>query len=76
VRKFAAAINQAAAWATRDPVAAAAMLQKFLTVNYTRALDYQARMFDPAFIPPNLDGALRYNILMIPVTADELVFAG
>jgi NitT/TauT family transport system substrate-binding protein len=74
VRKFAAAINQAAAWATRNPVEAAAVLQKYLKANYPRAHEYHARTLDPAFIQPMLDAALRYKLLTSPVTAGELIF--
>lgn len=76
VRKFAAAINQAAAWATKNPVAAAGVLRKYLKVNYARAHDYHARTLDPAFIQPILDDALKYKLLTTPVTADELIFKG
>lgn len=76
VRKFAAAINQAAAWATKNPVAAAGVLQKYLKVNYARAHEYHARTLDPAFIQPILDAAFRYKYLTTPVTADELIFKG
>lgn len=76
VRKFAAAINQAAAWATRNPVAAAAVLQKYMKVTYPRAHEYHGRTLDPAFIQPILDASYRYKLLTTPVNANDLIWKG
>jgi NitT/TauT family transport system substrate-binding protein len=76
VRKFAAAINQAAAWATRNPVAAAAVLQKYLKVNVARAHEYHGRTLDPALIQPIIDGAVRYKLLTTPMNANDLIWKG
>jgi NitT/TauT family transport system substrate-binding protein len=75
-RKFAAAINQAGAWATRNPVAAAAVLQKYMKVTYTRAHEYHARTVDPAFIQPIIDAAVRYKLLTSPMNANDLIWKG
>jgi NitT/TauT family transport system substrate-binding protein len=75
-RKFAAAINQAGAWATRNPVAAAAVLQKYMKVTYTQAHEYHARTIDPTFIQPIIDAALRYKLLTTPVSANDLIWKG
>jgi NitT/TauT family transport system substrate-binding protein len=75
-RKFAAAINQAGAWATRNPVAAAAVLQKYMKVTYTRAHEYHARTIDPTFIQPILDAAVRYKLLTTPMSASDLIWKG
>lgn len=76
VRKFTAAINAAAAWATQNPVEAAAVLRKYLKVDYPRAHEYHARSLDIDMIQPMLDAAFRYKILTAPVTANELIFKG
>jgi NitT/TauT family transport system substrate-binding protein len=76
VRKFAGAINQAAAWATRNPTAAAAVLRKYLKVDYATAHEYHARSLDVDMIQPMLDKALHYKLLTAPVTANELIFKG
>jgi NitT/TauT family transport system substrate-binding protein len=75
-RKFADAINQAGAWATRNPVAAAAVLQKYMKVTYTRAHEYHARTIDPAFIQPIIDAAVRYKLLTTPMNANDLIWKG
>ena len=66
VRKFAAAINQAGAWATRNPVAAAAVMQKYMKVTITRAHEYHGRSLDPGMIQPILDASDRYKLLTRP----------
>ena len=76
VRKFAAAINQAAIWATKNPEAAAAVLRKYLKVDYTRAHEYHARSLDVDMIQPMLDAAYKYKLLTAPVSAQELIFKG
>jgi NitT/TauT family transport system substrate-binding protein len=75
-RKFAAAINQAGAWATRNPVAAAAVLQKYMKVTYPRAHEYHGRTVDPAFIQPIIDAAVRYKLLTTPMNANDLIWKG
>ena len=76
VRKFAAAINQAGAWATRNPVAAAAVLQKYMKVTYSTAHEYHGRTLDPAFIQPVLDASVRYKLLTTPMNATDLIWKG
>ena len=76
VHKFAAAINQAGAWATRNPVAAAAVLHKYLKVDYASSHEYHARSLDIDMIQPMLDAALKYKLLTTPVSANELIFKG
>jgi NitT/TauT family transport system substrate-binding protein len=75
VRKFAAAINDASAWAVKNPEAAAAVLQKYMKVTFTRAHEYHARTLDPAYIQPILDGASRYKIID-PMKASDLIWKG
>lgn len=76
VRKFAAAINQAGAWATRNPVAAANVLRKYMKVTDTRAHEYHGRTLDPALIQPILDASYRYKLLTTPVNANDLIWKG
>ena len=76
VRKFAAAINEAGAWATRNPVAAAAVLQKYMKVTYGKAHEYHARTLDPAFIQPIIDSSVRYKLLPAPMKANDLIWKG
>ena len=76
VRKFAAAINEAGAWATRNPEAAAKVLQKYMKVTYTTAHEIHGRTLDPAMIQPILDGAVRYKLLTTPVKASDLIWKG
>ncbi len=76
VRKFAAAINEAGAWATRNPVAAAKVLQKYMKVTYDVAHEYHARTLDPAFIQPILDSSFRYKLLPVQMTANDLIWKG
>ena len=76
VRKFAAAINQAGTWATRNPVAAAAVMQKYMKVTFTRAHEYHGRTLDPALIQPVLDASVRYKVLTTPMNANDLIWKG
>ena len=76
VRKFAAAINEAGTWATRNPVAAAAVLQKYMKVTYTRAHEYHARTLDPALLQPIIDSSVRYKLLPAPMNANDLIWKG
>jgi NitT/TauT family transport system substrate-binding protein len=76
VRKFAAAINQAGTWATRNPVAAASVMQKYMKVTFTRAHEYHGRSLDPALIQPVLDASLRYKLLPAPMNANDLIWKG
>ena len=76
VRKFAAAIDEAGTWATRNPVAAAAVLQKYMKVTYTRAHEYHARTLDPALLQPIIDSSVRYKLLPAPMNANDLIWKG
>jgi ABC-type nitrate/sulfonate/bicarbonate transport system substrate-binding protein len=76
VRKFSAAINQAGTWATRNPVAAAAVMQKYMKVTFNRAHEYHGRTLDPALIQPVLDASVRYKLLTTPMNANDLIWKG
>jgi ABC-type nitrate/sulfonate/bicarbonate transport system substrate-binding protein len=73
--KFAAAINDASAWAVKNPEAAAAVLQKYMKVTFMKAHEYHSRTLDPALIQPILDGAAKYKIID-PMKASDLIWKG
>ena len=75
-RKVERVINAAAAWAVKNPEAAAKILQKDEKMTVTRAHEYHARTLDPAFIQPVLDGALRYKFMTRPMNAREIIWKG
>jgi NitT/TauT family transport system substrate-binding protein len=76
IHKFTSAINDASAWAVKNPEAAATTLQKYMKVTFTRAHEYHARTLDPALIQPLLDAAARYKILDRPMEAREIIWKG
>jgi NitT/TauT family transport system substrate-binding protein len=76
IRRFTGAINDASAWAVKNPEAAAQVLQKYMKVTFTRAHEYHARTLDPALIQPLLDAAARYKILERPMDAHEIIWSG
>ena len=63
VRRFHAAIDRAGDWATRNPVAAAALLQKDMRITVDRAHEVHARTVEPAMLQPLVDAAVKYKIL-------------
>jgi NitT/TauT family transport system substrate-binding protein len=73
-RKFAAAINEAAAWAVKNPAAAAAVLRKYLNVTTTQAHEYHVRTLDPVLLQPLLDAAAHYKVLPQPLDARSLMW--
>jgi NitT/TauT family transport system substrate-binding protein len=75
IHKFASAINESAAWAVKNPEAAATVLQKYMKVTFTKAHEYHARSLDPAFVQPLLDAAARYKMLE-PMNASEIIWKG
>ena len=75
VHKFSAAINQAAAWATRNPYEAAKILQKYMKVTSTKAHEYHARSLDSSFVQPLLDAAAREK-LIAPMSAADIIWKG
>lgn len=73
VRKFAAALNEGAAWAVRNPEKAALVLQKYMHVTYSKAHEYHARTLDPVLIQPLLDAAAKYKVIR-PMNAGDLIW--
>jgi NitT/TauT family transport system substrate-binding protein len=76
VRRFRVAINEGAAWAVKNPQAAAQVLQKYLKLTIPLAHEVHARTLDPRFIQPVFDGAARYKILSKPIDAREIIWKG
>jgi NitT/TauT family transport system substrate-binding protein len=76
IHRFTAAINDASAWAVKNPEAAATTLQKYMKVTFTRAHEYHARTLDPALIQPLLDAAAHYKVLDRPMEAREIIWKG
>ncbi len=75
VRKFALAMNQASAWAVKNPELAANIERKYIRTTYARAHEYHVRSLDPALIQPMLDAAMKYKLLDRPEYADKMIFA-
>jgi NitT/TauT family transport system substrate-binding protein len=75
VRKFELAINEAAAWAVKNPEAAADVLRKYMKTTFTRAHEYHVRSLDPGLIQPVLDASVKYKLLSRPENASEMLFA-
>ncbi len=76
IKRFTGAINDASAWAVKNPEAAATTLQKYMKVTFTRAHEYHARTLDPALIQPLLDAAAHYKVLDRPMEAREIIWKG
>lgn len=75
VRKYAAAINAASAWAVKNPEAAATVLRKYMKVTFTRAHEYHAQTLDPSYIQRILDAAAQYKMIA-PMKATDLIWKG
>ena len=74
VRRYRAAIDRAGAWATRNPVAAAAILRKYMSISEDRAHEEHARSIDPAFVQPIIDAAVKYKLLDHPMEASDIIW--
>ena len=67
-RKYVAAMNDASAWAVKNPEAAAVILGKYMRLQIARAHERHANTLDPALLQPFIDAAVRYKVL--PTTLD------
>lgn len=76
IRAFTAAINDASAWAVKNPEAAVAVLGKYMKVSFSRAHEYHATTLDPGLIQPLLDAAVKYKMLDRPMNASEIIWKG
>ena len=76
IRRFQVAINQAAAWAVKNPQRAAVDLQKYTKASISRVHEYHATTLDPALIQPILDASFRYKLINETVDARDLIWKG
>ncbi len=74
LRKFNAAINDASAWAVKNPGAAAAVLLKYLHLTTPLAHERHADKLDPALLQPLIDAAVRYKVLPQPLDARDIIW--
>lgn len=74
VRKFAAALNVASAWAVKNPEAAATVLRKYLKTTQQLAHEQHARSLDPAMLQPLIDAAYKYNVLPKPLDVRDIIW--
>lgn len=74
IHKFADALNQASAWAVRNPEAAAAVLRKYLHTTTTVAHEHHARSLDPALLQPLADQAYKYGTLPRPLDIRTMIW--
>jgi NitT/TauT family transport system substrate-binding protein len=74
LHKFADALNQASAWAVKNPEAAAAVLRKYLHTTTTVAHEHHARSLDPALLQPLADQAYKYGTLPRPLNVREMIW--
>jgi NitT/TauT family transport system substrate-binding protein len=74
IRRFQEAINQAAAWAVKNPQQAAVDLQKYTKASISRVHEYHATTLDPALIQPILDASFRYKLIDRPLDARDLIW--
>jgi ABC-type nitrate/sulfonate/bicarbonate transport system substrate-binding protein len=61
-------MNDASAWAVKNPEAAAAVLAKYMRLQSPRAHERRANTLDPALLQPLIDAAARYKV--IPAASD------
>ena len=75
VRRYRIAIDRAGDWATRNPVAAAAILKKYMSISEDRAHEEHAASIDPAFVQPVIDAAVKYKYLDHPMDAGAIIWS-
>lgn len=75
VRRFRIAIDRAGEWATRNPVAAAAVLHKYLGLTVEQAHEVHAKSIEPSMLQPIIDGAVKYGLLAQPMDAREMFWS-
>ena len=74
VRRFRIAIDRAGDWATRNPVAAAALLQKDMNITVDRAHVVHARSVDSSMLQPLIDAAVKFKFLDHAMDAREVIW--
>lgn len=76
VHKFAADLNEASAWAVKNPTAAAAVLRKYLRVTTTVAHEHHARSLDARMLQPLVNSAYKYGALPRPLDVRDMIWHG
>jgi NitT/TauT family transport system substrate-binding protein len=74
VHKFAAAINDAATWAIKNPEAAGGVLRKYLRLTNSRAHEHHAFTLDPPLLQPLIDTGVRYKVLAAPLDVRDIIW--
>jgi NitT/TauT family transport system substrate-binding protein len=72
VRRFRIAIDRAGDWATRNPLAAAGILHKYLGLTVDQAHEVHAKSLERSMLQPIIDGAVKYGLLAQPMDAREM----
>jgi len=76
VRKFQAAMSEAADWANANPEKAAAILSKVTKIQEPRIHARFGRKLDPPAMQPLLDAAYKYKLFPRPLNATEICWDG
>lgn len=76
VRRFQAAMSDAADWANANPDKAAVILARVTKIQEPRIHVQFARRLDPAAMRPLLDAAYKYKIFPRPVNAADICWTG
>lgn len=74
IHKFAGALNEASAWAVKNPEAAAAVLRKYLHTTTTVAYERHAQSLDPTLLQPLVDQAYKYGALPQPLDVRAMIW--
>lgn len=75
VRRFRTAIDRAGDWATRNPLAAAAILKKDMNVVVDRAHEVHARTVETWMLQPLIDSCVKYGFLKNTMNASDVVWS-
>jgi NitT/TauT family transport system substrate-binding protein len=73
-RKYAAIMNDASAWAVKNPEAAAAVLTKYMRLQTPRAHERHANTLDPALLQPLVDAAARYKVIPTQFDVRDIIW--
>jgi NitT/TauT family transport system substrate-binding protein len=74
IRKFAAAINDGATWAVKNPQPAALLLQKYMRLTVSSAHEHHGFTLDPALLQPLIDASARYGVLKSPLDVHDIIW--
>jgi NitT/TauT family transport system substrate-binding protein len=73
-RKYAAIMNDASAWAVKNPEAAAAVLGKYMRLQTARAHERHATTLDPVLLQPLIDAAARYKVIPAQFDVRDIIW--